>query len=278
MAKLAVLVLHGIGNHTPAFADDMIEELTGRLGRAAEDVVFQPCLWGNVLDERENELSDKIAAQVDKNRLRRELVIGGFGDLVSYMGPPTGPSLHYRQIHERMESSLSQLEAKLRKMGCAPEATPLVIMAHSLGGYLMSNYLWDHQTQNPHAFARSPFTSCDTLAQIITFGCNLPLTGLALPSHDTHPVKPFGALVKNCFSDQGGEMYGGSVKWLNLFDPDDILGFPLAPVNDAYARQVRDLDINTGGLLFAHVRYWTDRDFTKPVSARLRELLTYMVA
>jgi pimeloyl-ACP methyl ester carboxylesterase len=278
MTKLAVLVLHGIGNTGPGFADKMIAEVHDHLGKAADDVLFEPCFWGNVLDGRQTELANRMAPFVDKTRIRRELVIGGMGDLIAYLGMPTSPSIYYRPIHERIENSLSKLESKLRKANIDPETTPLIIMAHSLGGYLASNYLWDHQRNNDHAFARSPFSACETLVNIITFGCNLPLTSLSFPEGDTHPALPFGKLGKACFSEEGQMLYSASVKWLNFFDQDDILGFPLAPVNEAYASQVRDIDINTGGLLRAHTAYWTDNDFTHAVTKRLRELLMYLIA
>lgn len=279
MAKIAFLVLHGIGNTGPGFADKMIRGLRDQLGPAVTSAIeFEPCFWGDVLDRREIALADRMAPLVDKTRIRRELVLGGFGDLIAYLGMPTEPSRYYRPIHGRIEDSLSKLESKLRNAGEEPESTPLVIMGHSLGCFLASNYLWDHQQGNAHAFARSPFTRCDTLVNLITFGCNLPLTSLAFPESDCHPVRPFGPKGKACFSDHGQDLYSGSVKWHNFFDPDDILGFPLAPVNDAYAAQVRDISINTGGLLRAHTAYWTDGDFLDEVASRVRQLLTYLVA
>lgn len=61
-------------------------------------------------------------------------------------------------------------------------------------------------------------------------------------------------------------------KWLNYYDPDDVLGYPLKPINAEYRKVVsKDIAINTGGILtswnpMAHNGYWTDNDFTKPVA------------
>lgn len=276
--KVAVLVLHGIGNHSPDFADDMIDELKERLGEVAPHFIFQPCMWGGALDARQKKMADVMAPLVDKTRIRRELVLGGFGDLISYLGSPTGRSEYAEGIHKRVEDGLAHLEAKLRRDGENPETTPLVIMGHSLGCYVASNYLWDHQHSEggTEAVARSPFTACDTMVQFITFGCNLPLTSLAID--ELQVARPVGKSWEGCFTDQGADLYRASVKWLNFYDPDDILGFPLRPLGGGYEREVRDVEINTGGLLLAHTGYWCDNSMTKPVAARLHQLLAYRVA
>ncbi|HUG89750.1 MAG TPA: hypothetical protein VML55_02890 [Planctomycetaceae bacterium] len=68
-------------------------------------------------------------------------------------------------------------------------------------------------------------------------------------------------------------------EWLNLYDPDDVLGYPLKPVNDAYAAVVtRDVEINAGGLLTSwnpasHDQYWTDKDLTAPAAEMIARFL-----
>ena len=68
-------------------------------------------------------------------------------------------------------------------------------------------------------------------------------------------------------------------KWLNYFDPDDVLGYPLKSINPAYDNTVsEDISINVGGLFsswnpLSHNEYWTDNDFTKPVSQFIKTFL-----
>ncbi|HJM02614.1 MAG TPA: hypothetical protein QF617_07415, partial [Arenicellales bacterium] len=68
-------------------------------------------------------------------------------------------------------------------------------------------------------------------------------------------------------------------RWLNYYDPDDVLAWPLKSVNAAYARVVSDDRlINVGGALigrtpFSHLRYWPDRGFAREVAAFLVTLL-----
>ena len=68
-------------------------------------------------------------------------------------------------------------------------------------------------------------------------------------------------------------------KWLNYYDPDDVLGYPLKVINRAYD-DVVDLDkaINVGGLFsswnpLSHNKYWTDDDFTEPAAAFIATFL-----
>ena len=65
-----------------------------------------------------------------------------------------------------------------------------------------------------------------------------------------------------------------ALKWLNYFDADDILGYPLKPINAAYSRAVNeDVQIQTGSILGAHTGYWTDNRFTKPVARSFASVL-----
>ncbi|MCH7957406.1 MAG: hypothetical protein IIB63_07635, partial [Proteobacteria bacterium] len=102
------------------------------------------------------------------------------------------------------------------------------------------------------------------LAGMITFGCNIPLFTFAytkvVPIQFPAPDLPDPGDVRD------------KAKWLNYFDPDDVLGYPLKSINAAYDAVVdEDIAINVGGLLsnwnfLSHTKYWTDNDFTKPAA------------
>ena len=68
-------------------------------------------------------------------------------------------------------------------------------------------------------------------------------------------------------------------RWLNFYDPDDILGYPLKPISEGYAEVVtRDIAINAGGVFsswnpLSHNGYWTDNDLTKPVADLISSFL-----
>ena len=63
--------------------------------------------------------------------------------------------------------------------------------------------------------------------------------------------------------------------WINILDDEDIIGYPLKPINAAYKVAV-DMDYITeiGGLLsvgspISHVGYWEDPNVYKPIAKKL---------
>jgi len=57
---------------------------------------------------------------------------------------------------------------------------PVIILAHSLGGHIMSNYIWDMQKpKNSLPDDLSSFERLEYLAGMITFGCNIPVFAFA---------------------------------------------------------------------------------------------------
>jgi hypothetical protein len=68
-------------------------------------------------------------------------------------------------------------------------------------------------------------------------------------------------------------------QWLNFYDPDDILGYPMKSLDPKYAKTVtRDIAVNVGNLLrswnpASHTEYWTDNNITRPVAELLHGIL-----
>ena len=142
---------------------------------------------------------------------------------------------------------------------------PLIVLAHSLGGHIMSNHIWDMQhpggTPPP---GLSPFERMHTLAGMVTFGCNIPLFTFAYAT--VVPIEFPAAQLPNPGAVRD------KAKWLNYYDPDDVLGYPLKSINAAYDAVVdEDIPISVGGWFsswnpLSHNKYWTDNDFTKPAA------------
>jgi hypothetical protein len=143
----------------------------------------------------------------------------------------------------------------------------MVAMAHSLGAHMMSNYIWDAQKSGHHGMA--PFEAMDFLAGLVTFGCNIPLFTFAYSKVVPIEFPPVGL----------PDHLKAKAKWLNFYDPDDVLGYPLRPINTAYRQVVTaDIPINVGGVTaswnpMSHTAYWVDNDFTGPVSEFLASFL-----
>jgi len=168
----------------------------------------------------------------------------------------------YRQIHTRIHRHLAKLRFTL-----GDQDKPLIIIAHSLGSAILSNYIWDEQKNN--GLGTNPFERMETLTSIVTFRSNIPLFTLALDNIECINFPPH-TLPPNLET---------KAKWLNFFDGDDVLGYPLKPLSPSYMQTVtEDLQINAGGLFtswnpISHTEYWTDNDFTKPVAQLIYDLV-----
>jgi len=159
-------------------------------------------------------------------------------------------------VHARIQEQLSGLYHG----PLSERPLPLVLMAHSFGGHILSNYVWDSQ-QTPDS-KLSAFERMHWLAGFITFGCNIPLFTFAVDK--PVPIRVPATRLPARFKEKA--------RWLNFYDPDDVLGWPLKPVSPAYARAV-DADIRlqvgaavSGWTPAAHLLYWRDRRFARHVA------------
>jgi hypothetical protein len=276
MTKLGVLFVHGMGNQTPAYADEMIAEQKQRLARAGVDpehVAFKSVFWGDLLDDRQNSLMRRMAEQghLALRCLRQDLIVSGLGDPAAYLGPGTDESAYYGAIHARVETTLGELQEMLG----GADAAPLVIVAHSLGCLIASNYLWDAQKETPWARGLAPFTRGETLAGFFTLGCNIPLFTFTNRTEDVMPIAFPGAQAARAFRNKAA--FRCFAEWLNFYDPEDLLGYPLRPINAAYAKAVtEDVAVNTGPIWRAHTSYWGDPAVNGAIAKRVTGLVRAM--
>ena len=259
-----VLVVHGMGTQDPGYAKKMIAELESRLGEDSQHVAWRSVYWADVLSARQREYLDRAAEQGKEEGKEldfiwaRRFVVNALSDAVSYrrVGPDDldNPMTTYGKVHSRVRGALTGLREEVEDDGA------LAILAHSLGGHIMSNYIWDVQRGKvtPEVSGDS-FEGASSLRLLVTFGCNIPLFTFALDK--VVPIK----------------LQDGA-KWHNYYDRDDVLGYPLRPINDEYADRCEDVEIDVGGFLsswnFAsHAKYWTDNDFTRPVAESIRQVV-----
>ena len=274
--KIGVLVVHGIGQQTDGFAEQLIAAVRDRLGRDAESVEFEPALWANVLERDEAKLLEDLRAKntLDFVGLRR-FVVSFLGDAVAYQRVPEGQQKTdiYGTIHGIIARHMFVLRERLGT------DAPLVVVAHSLGCHIISNYIWDLQHPNK-ASAVAPatrFERAETLAGMFTLGCNIALFSLAY--NRMLPITFPSNTVAQSFPGRSAAEIEQATCWLNMFDRDDILGYPLKPLSPEYAATVtEDREVNVGNIVtswtpLSHNEYWTDRDVVVPITDGLQALL-----
>jgi hypothetical protein len=266
--KLGIFIVHGMGSQPPDFADATIEKLTTRLISAGVDtgkLCWQTGYWADVIQPAEDKLWDEVSQNNDLSYVKlRQFVISALGDATAYQLVEGEQKGIYQAIHDRIHDDLLKLRTSLGG------DFPFLIFAHSLGGHIMSNYIWDRQHGTDAAtYGQTSFERMETLAGMVTFGCNIPLFTLAYEKIVSiqFPPKTLPRNLKRV------------AKWNNYFDPDDILGYPLKPLSASYNKAVTaDIEINVGGLLtswnpMCHDAYWTDDDFLEPVATQIRDVL-----
>lgn len=265
-SEIGVLVVHGMGVQASDFADDFINEVNGRLERHGVMlgiIGWQPAYWADLLNGPERKLWDDLSRSHDLDWVSiRKFMINMFADALAYQRVPGETHDMYRGIHERIHDHLVNLRTALGNSD-----TPLVVVAHSLGSVIMSNYIWDEQ--KGRGLGNNPFERMETLTGLVTFGSNIPLFTLALPEVQSiaFPPTPLPEPLK------------AKAKWLNFFDADDVLGYPLKPLSPSYGNAVsEDIEINVGGLFtswnpISHTEYWTDNDFTEPVARLIGDIV-----
>lgn len=275
MPKVALLTIHGMGEQPLDYADDMKRMLAHRMGAAFADVDVHSVYYQHLLKPNEQDVWRRVheRSKVRYDQLRK-FILFGFADAAG---------LENRKEFDDSVYELAQVEiarALLAILAAHGPQTPIVLLAHSLGCQVMSSFIYDAQKRagggtvaagiwKPGRMADSltpaqrKFLQCGTVRSFVTTGCNIPVFVAAHKSMDVKPItKPNPGFT-----------------WLNLYDPDDALGWPLQPLEGGYETLVEDRDINAGqGMLdfmtkswnpLSHTAYWTDDDLIKPLASLL---------
>lgn len=192
------------------------------------------------------------------------------GDAIAYQVAGERDHTVYDDIHACVASTLSDLAEK------AGPSAPLCVIAHSLGSVIASNYFYDLQAEQGHhslarkrsmvlvpaatRAARSSDHPTDleqgkTLTDLITLGSPLALWSLRYTDFGRPLIVP---------SPDIGKRQAGLGTWINIYSPDDLVGYPLRGLSPEYAGQVReDIRLRVGPWWaswnpLSHVWYWND--------------------
>jgi hypothetical protein len=263
---VAFLTIHGMGETEPSYAKDIERAIQKKLASKWNKVEFDAIYYQHFLQPNELDYYEKTKKRISWGQLRK-LMINGFADAGSLeysRATPGGP--YYRTQNEIMDV--------LGRVFDAAGPVPVVILAQSLGCEVISNYIWDankpsktygfwkHAEDNEPAGPRLEFQKLKTLHVLMTTGCNIPvfITGLA-PEERVPINRPNPDFI-----------------WENYYDKDDVLGYPLADLSDAYAELVIDHRIPVGNLFtgwnpFSHNEYWDSRRIQGDLTNHLKRLM-----
>lgn len=167
--KLAVAIIHGIGNQPDnrdqngqhLFAQNLIHALRHLLGEDSQQVAFQTLYWASVLDKRERAYLDQLTHEPVSWRWLRRIVTLFLGDAAGYRKVSEAYDITYQEVHQCLRNGLVALRAQVEPR------TPLLVLAHSLGGHIFSNFVWDQQKlYGTPQCSLDPFLALETLAAL----------------------------------------------------------------------------------------------------------------
>lgn len=208
------------------------------------------------IDQNQDDLFDRLDKE---NKLggplsARKFVMQAFGDGVTFEQDASNVNSSYRNIHNYLKTEFEKANQVLLE----EEGSILVIVAASMGVYLLSTYILDADNSKGifvtnHA---NDDNNLENLRYLATIGCNIPLFVSGLAERDIHAFKKRNT----------------GFEWDNYYDKDDVLGWPLEQLSKSYGNLLKDHQINTGQYVGSHVKYWDDNNFTKPFSEKLEKI------
>jgi hypothetical protein len=285
MRQVALLTIHGMGETPSDYAEPVFAAMHAQA--AAPGAGLQPALlcrsvyYQDILKPNQELVWQRVdaASKLHYDDLRRFLLFG-FGDAAGLENRKEADG----SVYERAQAAIALQLLDVCQHGAD---APVVFLAQSLGGQVLSNYIYDAQKaaaggavvagiwKDVDAWSRRAlgrrledaekrFLGGATCTAFLTTGCNIPIFVAAHREMDIKPIAP----PTPCF------------EWINIFDPDDALGWPLRPLSPAYAAMVNDFSINAGqGMVkwileswnpFSHLAYWSDSKVMEPLAGLLR--------
>lgn len=279
--KLGVIVIHGVGNQSgnrPAtsgdrsFSEAMARRVLRKLGDNADDVAWREVHWADILQSRQRAYLEMIKNKTGADAARA-FILSAMSDSAAYRKTADGSAAIYEQIHSRVEMAVRDIEIEIGSDG------PILILAHSLGAHIVSNYIYDLQNFKRRAGAgrfASPLQNMETVAGLMSFGCNIPVFLFAHPMDDIIPIAFPGSALP--------EAKQIKTWWQNFYDKQDILAYPMGPSAPSYAAMVKDRSlrdvpvhlgapVNDGWDPLSHGSYWDDAEMIAPVVHYIKKYL-----
>ncbi len=285
MKEAALITIHGMGRTEPNYEQDFKREIRRRLGSRWSRLHFGKVYYQGILQPNEDRVWNLLAGRLSWDPLRKFLLFG-FADAAGLETQKQKPDSVYTQAQVTIAKALFNARTALGG------DKPVVILAQSLGGQVLSNYLWDaqhHQLnpgsvnigiwRDPQQFAQQiagqntltadalRFVAGSSLRYLYTTGCNIPIF---VAAHAGPQIIPIDKPQPN-------------FEWHNYYDKDDVLGWPLGDLSPECRQLVTDHRINSnqgliGWLLkswnpSSHGEYWGDDEVLDELEAHLRGLL-----
>ncbi len=281
---LNVLIVHGVGwgGDGRAYARPLqrnisfeFEQAIARLRlrhvprsdtRAKRALRFQAVYWSPVTQRPQDALIGLLKLggwwalrRVNPFYIVRKQMVGLLGDVIAYEGGPQN------NVYTAMHGRVNECADALAQHITGDDRAELTVIGHSLGSVIASDYVWDSTrgADQPYHFRDHPFI----VKNMILLGSPMAVYALRNNPHadkydlvdalnDPVQVHPNGGL------------------WLNMYDPQDPVGFPLHPIRSYAEAGVIDVPVHAGGRITAltplsHVGYWRCIEVAQAIGRKL---------
>lgn len=271
MKKIYAIIVHGIGKAQAGYSDPLVKGLQKRFNshiqktlktneQYTDGLILKEVVWDDILAGSQEQLAEilKKGFRAQKRggiraffkkifflpvkwilRFRTDFAAEFIGDIIGYGNPKSGA---YRKIHRRFLDEINSLPAPDEKQN-------LSIIAHSLGTVISSDFIYDQKNKNGTLHKNFVFHNFFTLGSpVALFALQY---GIDLFKDPIHVEDPNGC-------------------WINIFDLDDPVAYPLKNLNEAYDKAVaEDRQVNTGGFGVSHTRYFNDSEVQEIIAEKL---------
>ncbi len=270
--KVAFVMIHGMGDTPRGYYKTFTAKLSKFVGDEAwAKVAFKSIYYQDILQENQNSIFERTKGLTSWLSVRK-FILFGFSDAASldYKNDEKNSSYYYTQ--SRIRQSLRELYRSL------DQDTPVVLLAYSLGCHVISNYIWDsrqrdsdygvwfHGSKIKMSRPEEAFVRLRNLHRLFTVGCNIPIF---VAGH--RRILPFNKPHKD-------------FEWVNLYDKDDVLGWPLRPLSKEYSEMVKeDIAINAHQGLWgwlkkswnpaSHEEYFGDNEVVRHVGESIKQFI-----
>ncbi len=275
--KIAVAIIHGVGDQKPDFAETAISKLSQTFAHylpegnksVADKLVFAPIFWAGIVAKKQRILWNTV--EDDDGNLNLKLIRKFFlhfgGDAIAYQ-PSSSRHQTYDQIHQTVTEALSQLA------NLAGDKAPLCIVGHSIGTIIIHNYFFDMArvvvTDTIQPQVNTALERGETFALFYTLGSPLAVWSLRYDNYRTFSFP--GQQISTLYPQI-------KPKWTNCYDKDDVLAYPIRSLSKDHqelAQQgiLEDVQVNSGNILkswnpLSHTAYLVDDSVIKPIAQDL---------
>ncbi|MDH3942876.1 MAG: hypothetical protein OEV06_02120 [Anaerolineae bacterium] len=257
MSLIGVLTIHGMGTQDERFDAGLRTRLRKAVGaRVAGDLVFQRLYYQDQIQGQQAAVWARMQRAGLSWKWLHRFFLYFFSDAVTYQYKPGRQDSVYGNVHTALKDQIDALHVRL-----GGRHAPLVVIASSLGGHVISNHIWDAQRGGGIWESRpaSHFQQLGTTALMFTTGCNIPLfaSGHSRVEAINKPNPRF--------------------RWINYYSRPDILGWPLKPLSSGFENSYNEVVEEDrrkwlGFTPLAHTRYWRWGSVVGDMAREIRQL------